>query len=210
MKIVILISLILVSLIGTGVVFVWDDYFAAANTDGEFRLPPHVAPEGPSERNIQKWKAPVFMKIRVGESTAEEVKRIFGKPYWMGPPEEKTFEDESEGEIEMEYHDVPEVNSNIVFTIGRKSGIVKAIVMYPNFVQTEANIISEFGNEYVEISADESLCTVSRSNEAKPLSADSKRVFIYPQFGMYVLISEEDKVIHVGYLYRCIEGSDRP
>ena len=145
------------------------------------------------------------MGLKLGKATYSDVKRLFGKPRWEGGNEEKTFEKDEEFEILLQYAEVGVDKQPVEFVIGEKTKILKALSFQSNPEMTKPQAISKYGPEYFEISTGEENFCIKDGSVRGP--AKQKLAFpialVYPEQGLYVLIGEDEKVIHIGYLYKC-------
>lgn len=173
------------------------------NTAGKQHPTKMMAATTPSPLNKRQWIPPTYLGLRLGKSIEQDVKRIFGEPVWQGAREEKIFENDAEDEILLDYLGI-EGFDNIAVTIGRKTRIVKAIAVYPNEKLTKEDIISKHGTSFFEIESWESMCI----KNDRPLGKNGKKmqypiILVYPHKGMYVFVSDENKMTYFGFLYKC-------
>lgn len=151
-----------------------------------------------------KWMPATYRELHLGQSTYKDVKKLFGKPRWEGGNEEKTFEGDPEFEILLQYPNQGIGKEAVEIVIGEKTKIVKAISYLPYPEMTRQEAISKFGSDYFEIDSAESLCikdNLKRGSSDKKL--DYPISLVYPEKGMYVLIGDDNKVMHIGFLYKC-------
>jgi len=89
--------------------------------------------------------------------------------------------------------------------IGEKTGIVKALSFQPNPEMTKSEAIAKYGTEYFEISSGENNFCITNKAVRGPTKENLKFpiALVYPEQGLYVMVGEDGKVIHVGYLYKC-------
>lgn len=156
----------------------------------------------PMSQTKVKWIPGTYRGLTPGKSTYQDVKRVFGKPRWEGENEEKAFEGDSEFEILLQYSNGKD--GGIDFVVGKETKIVKAISVYPYPAMTKQEIILKYGSNYFEIGSAESLCMkdgVKKGDSQKKL--DYPILLVYPETGMSVSIDEDEKVVLIGYLYKC-------
>jgi hypothetical protein len=159
------------------------------------------------ETDKTKWIAPIYLGLKLGESTKTEVKSLFGEPTYEGVPEENAFLNEREGEIEMEYRDLPSVDGVIVITLGKKSLVLKAVTFYPNNPKSREEIVAEFGSDFFEVASHESMCIKPNSqigSNFKHLN-EYPIALVYPNKGMYISIQEQNLIAHIGYSFKCFD-----
>ncbi len=159
------------------------------------------------ETDKTKWIAPVYLGLKLGTSTKTEVKSLLGEASYEGIPEENTFLDEREGEIEMEYKNPLSVDGVILITVGMKSLKVKAISYYPNNPKSREEIIAKFGSHFFEVASYESMCIKTNhqmGSNFKKLN-DYPISLVYPNQGMYVSIQDQNLVSHIGYSFKCFD-----
>jgi hypothetical protein len=158
----------------------------------------------PNSKTKVRWIPATYRGLKLGKSTYNDVKKLFGKPRWEGGNEETTFESDSDFEVLLQYSYQGIGKESADLVIGKKSRIVKAISYLPNPELSRQEAVSKFGSDYFEISAGESTCikgNPKRGSSKKKLNYP--RMLVFPEKGMYVLIGDDSKVLHVGYLYKC-------
>jgi len=163
-----------------------------------------------SSSDKRQWIPPTYLGLKFGKSTVKDVKRIFGKPEWEGPPEgapeDNSFSEDSEDEILLQYANVGEAKDYLDITVGKKSKVVKAIAVYSNSRPTKQEIISEYGLDFFEIESWEPMCI---EKERQPGESHKKMKYpialVYPNKGMYVSIQSDNRVNHIGYLVKCTD-----
>ncbi|QQS41289.1 MAG: hypothetical protein IPM63_18325 [Acidobacteriota bacterium] len=152
-----------------------------------------------------KWEAGAYLGIRLGKSRLEDVVKKFGEPNWSGEPEEKTFEEDGEDEILIQYMGKEELEGPFDIIVGKDSKVVKAITIYLPKSEKKKAIISRFGDDFYEVASWQSLCRKPSTDvsDDEPLSRYPISM-VYPKLGLYVSFREDGSVIHIGYLYKCI------
>jgi hypothetical protein len=153
----------------------------------------------------RKWHLPTYLGLVIGKSTKEDVKRRFGKPIWEGPPEEKLIETDSEGELLYEYVNVGDIKGQTTIVLGARTGIVKAIEIYPQQVITLQEVFKRYGNNYIERPSNLGPCPTNEVvRNFKPLKEREYPFFlVYPEEGMYISIQRDSTVLEIGYVMRC-------
>lgn len=153
----------------------------------------------------QEGQAPTYQGLAIGKSTSADVERVFGKPIWSGPPEEKLIDDDSEDELLYEYLNVGNVEGQTTIVLGARSRLVKAIDVYPRQPLALQKVIEQYGNQYVERESASAPCLTKGAtlNSAPPKPREYPYTLVYPQQGMYVLVSKDRKISHIGFLARC-------
>jgi hypothetical protein len=151
------------------------------------------------------WIPSTYRGIILGKSKYEDVIKLLGTPGWKGDNEEKTFENDDEFEILLQYPNKGVEQEAVEIVIGKKTKIVKALsyIPYPEITKQEA--ISKYGLDYFEISSGESVCTKNTNPDSSKGKLNYPILLVYPQKGLYVLVNENDQVLHIGYLYKCTE-----
>ena len=152
-----------------------------------------------------QWQVATYNGLILGQSTASEVEQVFGKPLWVGPPEEKLIDDETEEELLYEYTDVGGIKGQTTIVLGARTKIIKAIDIYPKQPVTLRHIVTKYGNEYVQRESKLGPCpTQDEVRNFKPGANREYPLFlVYPHLGMYVSLSETEKISHIGYLANC-------
>lgn len=151
-----------------------------------------------------KWVPGIYRGLKLGKSTYLDVKKLFGEPRWEGENEENTFNRDPESEILLQYSNQGIEKEAAEVVMGEKTKIVKAVSILPYPEMTKQEAISKFGSDYFEIASGESFCI---KNNSKRGPSEKKLNFpillVYPEKGMYVSITDDNKVMHIGYLYKC-------
>lgn len=159
--------------------------------------------------DIRQWIAPTYLGLKLGESTGDDVRRLFGKPIdeYTARNEDKVFDKDVESEIVLDYKNPNGSNGNVVVTVGKKTRLVKAISIYPNDKITMEEAISKFGQGFFQIESWESICL---GKEQKPGILDKSMaipfVLVYPNLGLLVDIrkhSDDFTVGRIDYLMKC-------
>lgn len=161
----------------------------------------HVEIEG----SQKEWVQPTFQGLLIGKSNEKQVRKLFGTPIWNGPPEDEVFENDSEGEILMEYKNVLGADGQVSVTIGVQSRTVLALAFYPKSAVLN-DIKKEYGSDYIELDSYSAMC-----QDNKPVLVSSRKqpneypyVILYAKKGIYVLVNEDFSVNHIGFLSRCL------
>lgn len=151
-----------------------------------------------------KWHIPTYQGITLGKSKKADVERIFGKPIWLGPPEEKLIPDKSENELWYEYENVGGVKGRTTVILGARSQIAKAILLYYEHI-TREQVINQYGSGYIK--RERTLGPCPSYNEIRKHKPSQKKMYpfflIYPRLGIYVTVQEDSTVSEIGYLMRC-------
>lgn len=152
-----------------------------------------------------QWVAPTVFGLKLGSSRDRDIRKLLGKPWSEGPNDEKTYGNDPEEEILLQYNNVGEFKDAVDFVVGKKSRILKALAVYPLQRRTKQEIISEFGSKFFEIESWESMCI---SGERQRTEDKKKPLYpillVYPSKGMYVMLDEDQRVNHTGYGMKCI------
>ena len=157
-----------------------------------------------STSDPRKWIAPSYLGLKLGESKEADVKKLFGEPIWQGLNAEKVFVDDAEPEKLIQYNHIKGSGNNIDIVVGEKTGLVKAIAVYPDLRQTTEEITAAYGAEYYVTESWESMCVGPEKNIGKwPENPKYPISIIYPQLGMYILLGDDHRVIHIGFMMKC-------
>jgi len=159
---------------------------------------------GASSSAQGEWHTPTYNGLILGQSTKSDVERIFGKPIWSGLPEEELIDDD-EDELLYEYKNVGNVIGQLTVVLGARSKLVKAVDIYPQQSITIRQIVEQYGDKYIERESELGPCpTEMELRNFKPSPKREYPIFrVYPQLGMYIAISSDNTVSHIGYLARC-------
>lgn len=193
---------------GTGLVLIVVTYWcAAAKTTSTATQ--HTAGASPSACSInRKWHIPTYQGLTLGKSMKIDVERRFGKPIWSGAPEEKLTDDPSEDELLYEYENVGGVKGRTTVVLGERTGVVKAIDIYPQQLSMK-KVIEQYGKEYIERESSLGPCpSEDEIRNFRPLREREYPIFlVYPQLGMYISVQKDGTVLEIGYLVSCFRLS---
>lgn len=160
-------------------------------------------------KDIRKWIPPTFSGIKLGVSTEEDVKKLFGKPSseYQNSAEDKVFDNDREEEIVLDYLENNQANGRVIIIFGKKTKIVKAVSLYPGEITTMKQAISEYGSNFFQIESWESICIEEKMKEGV-IDKSAKIPFglVYPSRGMLVDIRTYNNEFIVGridYLVKC-------
>jgi hypothetical protein len=172
-------------------------------------LPENAEVTNSAQQQKVKWIPANYRGLKLGQSTYQDVKKIFGEPNWEGQNEENTFDEDSETEILLQYNNQGAGKEAADIVIGEKTRIVKAISVVPYPEMTRQEAIEKFGIDYFEISSGESIClNGNQKRGASERKLNYPVLLVYPEKGMYVSINSQNKVMHTGYLYKCLLDAD--
>ena len=164
----------------------------------------HQQPK-PPEGNEQ-WVPGTFHGIRVGKSTSEDVIRAFGKPDGKGEVKELVVPSDKDGEIEYQYLAAPGVDGYLEIIFGKRSGVVTAILLYPEEM-TRADAITKFGADFEESDGKLGPCPSARERKLfAQYHNDYGVLLVYRKLGLYVAIGDikkDDTVLLIAYLRSC-------
>ncbi len=151
------------------------------------------------------WVPGTFEGIKIGISDVKLIVKLWGNPIWEGDAEEKVFSKDEDEETLLEYKNVANIEGQISVTIGKKTGVVKAIAVYPDSKPSFEDIVLKYGENFLLRDSDEGICNTEKIQENKKLEPNSMKqpiFLVYPTKGMYVSI-DGNKVNHYGYLAKC-------
>ena len=157
---------------------------------------------------IRQWIAPTYLGLKLGESTGDDVRRLFGKPIDEYPnrDEDKVFDKDAENEIVLDYKKPDGANGSVVAILGKKTRIVKAISIYPADKITMQEAISKFGPGFFQ----KGYLPICIKEDEKPGILDESMsipfILVYPNLGLSVDIRKHDDDFTVGridYLMKC-------
>jgi hypothetical protein len=157
----------------------------------------------PASTQLAPWIPSAYRTIVPGRSTYRDIKRVFGKPRWEGQNEDKTFENDAEFELLLQYAYQGPGKEAADVIIGEKTKLVKAITYIPNPQLTKQEAIATFGTNYFEIASSDPLCIRADAMRGPGSESRFPRLLVYPEKGMYVSIREDNSVIQVGFSYKC-------
>jgi hypothetical protein len=159
--------------------------------------------------DISKWVAPTVLGIKVGESTEKDVHKLFGKPddEYPNRAEDKVFEKDVEDEVVQDYRTLKDANGQLVVILGKKSRVVKAVSLYPNATISLNEVISKYGEIFVQMEYSDSYCVKDgRKSGVVDVAMTYPFVLVYPSLGMAIDIRNYGKGIYVGrfdYMMKC-------
>lgn len=163
----------------------------------------------PNTSDLRQWIAPPYLGLKLGQSTEDDVRRLFGKPIDESPnrDEDKVFNKDAENEIVLDYENPNGANGSVVVILGKKTKIVKAISIYPKDKITMQEAISKFGSGFFQVESWSSICI---GKEQKPGILDESMsvpfALVYPNLGLAVDIrknSNEFTVGRIDYMMKC-------
>jgi hypothetical protein len=98
-----------------------------------------------------RWRASGYKGLTPGKSTKADVKRAFGKPVWVGHPEDE-YDNPVENMIDYEYENVGGFEGRMAIWMKRRSGVITDILLYPSYAKPLPwqKILNELGNDYIE------------------------------------------------------------
>jgi hypothetical protein len=177
------------------------------------RPTPTINARAQSPADLRRWISPEVFGLKLGDSTLTDVKKQFGKPIFEGPNQEKVYTEDAEDEILVQYRNVKEADVQLGsmlldFIVGKKTKVVKAVAIYTGTLLRREDILSKYGNDYFEIESWESFC-IDKNRMPGPSvkKLNYPVVLVYPNKGMYVLLHEQNYVIHIGYAMKCMDNS---
>lgn len=159
--------------------------------------------------DIYKWIAPTVFDIKVGESTEEDIHKLFGKPddEYPNRGDDKVFEKDAEDEVVQDYRTLKHPEGHLVVILGKKSRVVKAVSLYPAGEISLDEAISKYGGSFVQIESWESYCVKDGRNAGVVNKAMTYPfVLVYPSLGLAIDIRSYGKGIYVGrfdYMMKC-------
>ena len=155
----------------------------------------------------QAWRVPTYQGLKLGKSTKADVERAFGKPVWSGHPIYEEPEGEVEDELLYEYENVGGFNGRTSVYLDARSGVVKAISLYPNYQRPISleQTIEKYGRGYIERRSKLGPCPTPK--EERLYGGAKEREYpaflVYPQKGLYVSVNRDNRVQEIGFLVRC-------
>jgi hypothetical protein len=151
----------------------------------------------------EEWAQPTFHGLVVGKSTAADVVREFGKPKWKGGVQDLVVPSDKQGEIQYQYSAVPDVNGDVYVVLGKRSGVVTAILFYPKKM-THDDVIAKFGSDYEESNVKLGPCPTSRERKiVAGYHQEYSTLLVYRKLGLAVDINQDGSAFLVEYLIRC-------
>ena len=153
-----------------------------------------------------KWRAPTYQGLTLGKSKRADVERAFGRPVWSGHPEDG-LDNPMENFLSYEYDDVGGFEGRTVVIMGRRSGVVEVIYLYPPYQHplSRSVAVERYGGDYIERESAAGPCHTGK--ELRRLKRPAEReypVFIaYPHKGMYFSVQRDESVLEIGFMLRC-------
>jgi hypothetical protein len=165
--------------------------------------PTSTNPQEVATSQTGSWERAEFRGLRLGESTYDDVKRLWGNPRWEGENTEKLFD---EAEILLQYSALGDGVGATDVIVGEKTRVIKALSYVPSASLHRDDIRKKYGNEYLAIESGESMCTASKRQHRKSAGDSAGPVILlYPKKGMYVLLDGQGVVMHLGFSYKCLD-----
>ena len=155
----------------------------------------------------QVWHVPTYQKLKLGKSTKVDVERAFGKPVWSGHPIYEEPEGEVKDELLYEYENVGGFNGRTLVYLDARSGVVKAISLYPNDQRPISleQVIEKYGREYIKRGSKLGPCPTPK--EVRLYGGAKEHEYpvflVYPQKGLYVSVNRDNRIQEIGFLVRC-------
>jgi|SRR5262249_27900750 len=151
----------------------------------------------------EEWAPSEFHGLRLGKATTADVIRTFGKPTWKGGVQELVVPSDKEGEIQYQYTAAPDVDGSLEIFLGKRSGVVTAILHYPKHM-TRADAITKFGADFEE--SNEKLGPCPTASERKAVAQYHQEygvLLVYRKLGLYVDVKRDGTAFLIAYLIRC-------
>ena len=161
---------------------------------------------GQAAAQSQKWQAPIYKGLAVGKSKRADVERVFGKPIWVGSPEDE-YDNPIKDLILYEYENVGGFRGRTSVIMKARTGVITEIFLYPHYENplTLEQAIQIYGNEYIERESDLGPCPTAR--EIKKFQHPKERKYpiflVYPHKGLYISIVRDGTVQEIGFIARC-------
>jgi hypothetical protein len=154
----------------------------------------------------RKWHPSSYKGLKLGKSTKADVKRTFGKPAWVGHPEDE-YDNPVENMIAYEYEKAGGFEGRTAIWMKRHSGVITEIILYPSDTKPLSwqKILNEFGSDYIERESSLGPCPTTKDlHRFKPSQRREYPIFfVYKQKGLYVSVNESNNVQEIVYMERC-------
>jgi hypothetical protein len=150
------------------------------------------------------WHIPTYYGLILGRSNKTDVRRTFGIPVWVGPPESAPLEKSRRGELLYEYEDVGAIKGRTSILLDKRTGLLKGISIYPQHLTLE-EVRKQYGINYIERDNALGPCPLERElhNYIPPQAREYPFFLIYPQLGLFVSIQRDSTVLEIGYVSHC-------
>ena len=142
----------------------------------------------------RSWTPGVYKGIKTGESTRQDVLRIFGRPMRV-----EFADDKNSDEVWFIYPTKDNFTGQLTVAIDKRSKRVHSISLKPENVAREV-VIERFGKEFVL--GKYAFCPGFEYAESAPIfeSPQGSMTFIeYPSQGIAVLVNDMGEVYEIGY-----------
>jgi hypothetical protein len=153
----------------------------------------------------RKWSAPTYQGLTLGKSKRANVERAFGKPAWSGHPEDG-LDNPMENFLSYEYDNVGGFDGRTVVIMGRHSGVVQVIYVYPSPQRplSRSDAVQRYGGDYVERESSDGPCPMaSELRHQRPAAREYPIFLAYPEKGVYFSVQSDGTVLEIGYMLRC-------
>jgi hypothetical protein len=151
-----------------------------------------------------QWKRGTYQGLTPGQSSRQDVEKVFGKPGWEGKPEAEPG-DEPTDDVMYDYKNVGGLKGRTSVIFDARSGLVKVIYLYPQGLTME-QAVAQYGKHYVKRGKGLGACPTAddvRESRRQPPPDEYPIFLVYPQSGLYVTVQSDNTVLEVGYLADC-------
>jgi hypothetical protein len=161
------------------------------------------APAATAQGHV-RWKRGTYQGLTPGQSSRQDVEKVFGEPSWRGEPEAEPGERPTH-DVMYEYTNVGGMKGRTSVIFDARSGVVKVIYLYPQGLTME-QAVAQYGSDYVRRGSGLGPCPTADDvrESRRQRSPDEYPIFlVYPQSGLYVTVQSDKTVLEVGYLADC-------
>jgi hypothetical protein len=144
--------------------------------------------------------------LTLGKSKRADVERAFGRPAWSGHPEDR-LDNPMENFLSYEYDNVGGFEGRTVVIMGRHSGVVQVIYLYPSSQRplSRSAAVERYGGDYIELESAAGPCPTAKEFRRLKLLTEREypAFFAYPDKGMYFSVQRDESVLEIGFMLRC-------
>ncbi len=153
-----------------------------------------------------KWHVPTYQGLVLGKSRRASLVRKFGKPVWMGHPEDE-YDNPVKSLIKYNFENVGGFKGETWVVMNRRTGVIIDVALYPSEDNriSRQQIVERYGSDFIE--RDDRLGPCPAAKELRtykqPEKIEPLMFLVYPRKGMYVTIDYDHTAREIVYLMKC-------
>jgi hypothetical protein len=150
-------------------------------------------------RHERQWRPAVYMGLTMGQSTRDDMLRVFGEPQWSGQPADQ-MKDDPAPEIWYEYAYGGDFPGKLTVVTDQRSGLIKAIDLNPTNLTKQA-AIEHFGPSFIITRYAFDQCLGNEESAPVYESPNGQLVNIeYRELGIAIAIGDDGNVLDINYV----------